>query len=118
MTTRARRSFGVPVNRTFATFAALAAFAACLVGCGGSNPFVMGAYDTMGGTAYICSLSAGGGSGQCVPDTTSDETRWRKPGTVYVPFEAPLAQCDKGIHRILIENPKSGYTNVLIECVR
>jgi hypothetical protein len=92
------------------------ALGAFLGGCGGSNPFVLGAYDTPGTSAYICSLNANGGSGSCVPDSTSDETRWKKPGTIYVPFQAPFAQCDTGIQRILIENPRSGYTNILVEC--
>jgi hypothetical protein len=86
--------------------------------CGGSNQFVLGAYDTPGTAAYSCSLSPSGGSASCVPDPSSDETRWKKPGTIYVPFQAPFAQCDTGIQRILIENPRSGYTNILVECAR
>jgi len=94
------------------------ALGAFLAGCGGSNPFVLGAYDTSGAAAYVCKMNPSGGSSGCVADTTSDETRWKKPGTIYVPFQAPLAQCDSGIQRILIENPKSGYTTILVECAR
>ena len=95
-----------------------AALGGSLFGCGGSNQLVLGAYETSGTAAYVCSLSPGGGSAGCVPDSTSDETRWKKPGTIYIPFQAPLAQCDTGIQRILIENPRSGYTNILVECAR
>jgi hypothetical protein len=89
---------------------------ALLAGCGGSHPFVLGAYDAPGTSAYVCKLSPTGGSGACVADPTSDETRWKKPGTIYAQFQAPFAQCDTGIQRILIENPKSGYTKILVEC--
>jgi hypothetical protein len=95
-----------------------ATLGAFLAGCGGSKPFALGAYDTSGAAAYVCKTNASGGSSGCVADTTSDETRWKKPGTIYVPFQAPLAQCDSGIQRILIENPKSGYTTILVECAR
>jgi hypothetical protein len=88
-----------------------------LVGCGGgSRPFALGAYDASSTPAYVCRFGASGGSGTCTVDLSGDETRWKKPGTVYVPFEAPLAQCDSGIQRILIENPQSGYTTILVEC--
>ena len=88
-----------------------------LSGCGGSNQqLALGAYDAPGTAAYVCSLNPSGGSAGCVPDSTSDETRWKKPGTIYIPFQAPFAQCDTGIQRILIENPRSGYTNILVEC--
>jgi hypothetical protein len=89
-----------------------------LAGCGGSKPFVLGAYDASGTPAYVCRFNPSGGSGSCDPDLSADETRWKKPGTVYVPFEAPLARCDTGIQRILIENPQSGFTTILIECAR
>jgi hypothetical protein len=89
---------------------------ALLVGCGSSNQFALGAYDAPGTSAYVCKLSPTGGSGTCMADPTSDETRWKKPGTIYAQFQAPFAQCDTGIQRILIENPKSGYTNILVEC--
>jgi hypothetical protein len=94
------------------------AIGALVMGCGSSNQLVLGAYDTPGTSAYVCKLSAQGGSATCVADPTSDETRWKKPGTVYVPFEAPFANCDTGIQRILIENPQSGYTSILVECAR
>ena len=87
-----------------------------LTGCGGSKPFVLGAYDASGAPAYVCRFNPSGGSGTCDVDLSADETRWKKPGTVYVPFEAPLAKCDTGIQRILIENPQSGYTTILVEC--
>jgi hypothetical protein len=88
----------------------------CLAGCGGTKPLILGAYDSQGGAAYVCSVSPNEGSGNCAVDTTNDETRWKRSGAVYVPFQAPLAQCDTGIQRILIENPQSGYTTLLVEC--
>ncbi len=85
-------------------------------GCGGSKAFVLGAYDATGAPAYVCRFSPNGGSAACAMDNSGDETRWKRPGGVYVPFEAPLAKCDTGIQRILIENPQSGYTTILVEC--
>jgi hypothetical protein len=97
----------------FSTALALAAF---LSGCCGPKQFILGEFNTPGTPAYVCRAGPSGDWGTCTGDPTTDETRWNQSGTVRASFHAPFSPCDTGIQRILIQNPQSSDTTILVEC--
>jgi hypothetical protein len=88
-----------------------------LVSCA-PKPFIIGEYNYPGTPVYTCQAPASGDYGRCdATQSATNEAQWTQSGAVRAPLHAPVfGACPTGIQRILIKDPSSPNTPIIVEC--
>jgi hypothetical protein len=104
-------------SRAATALVPLAPFLPWIASCG-PKPFVIGEYNYPGTPVYTCQAPAANSYGNCdAGQSKTDETQWNQSGTVRIPLHAPVfGACPTGIQRILVKDPSSPNTQVIVEC--